>query len=74
MKRKKGIPHSTVPQVPLSHPFIERLIGAIRREYLDRVFFWNVVDLARKLGEFRDYYNEYRVQSLTGWRAGERTA
>jgi len=26
----------TVPQVPWSHPFIERLIATIRREYLDR--------------------------------------
>ena len=36
----------TVPQVPWSHPFIERLIATIRREYLDRLFFglqmtWN---------------------------------
>src|SRR5450756_825648 len=30
----------TVPQVPWSHPFIERFIGTIRREYLDRLFFW----------------------------------
>jgi hypothetical protein len=45
-----------VPYAPVSHPFVERLIGTIRREYLDRVFFWNAVDLARKLGEFRDYY------------------
>jgi transposase InsO family protein len=26
----------TVPCAPLSHPFVERLIGTIRREYLDR--------------------------------------
>ena len=25
----------TVPYVPMSHPFVERLIGTIRREYLD---------------------------------------
>jgi putative transposase len=25
----------TVPYAPLSHPFVERLIGTIRREYLD---------------------------------------
>jgi putative transposase len=57
----------SVPYVPVSHPFVERLIGTIRREYLDRVFFWNVVDLAQKLGEFRDYYNEDRVhRSLDG--------
>jgi hypothetical protein len=30
----------TAPHVPLSHPFIERLIGTIRRECLDRTFFW----------------------------------
>jgi putative transposase len=56
-----------VPYVPVSHPFVERLIGTIRREYLDRVFFWNAVDLAQKLGEFRDYYNEHHVhRSLDG--------
>ena len=31
----------SVPYAPVSHPFVERLIGTIRREYLDRVFFWN---------------------------------
>ena len=30
----------TVPYVPLSHPFVERLIGTIRRECLDRTLFW----------------------------------
>jgi len=57
----------SVPYVPVSHPFIERLIGTVRREYLDRVFFWNSVDLTRKLGAFRDYYNASRVhRSLDG--------
>jgi putative transposase len=28
----------TVPYAPLSHPFVERLIGTIRRECLDRTF------------------------------------
>jgi transposase InsO family protein len=57
----------SVPHVPVSHPFVERLIGTIRREYLDRIFFWNAVDLTRKLSEFRDYYNEHRVhRSLDG--------
>jgi hypothetical protein len=44
----------SVPYTPVSHPFVERLVGTIRREHLDKVFFWNAVDLARKLGEFRD--------------------
>lgn len=29
----------SVPYIPLSHPFVERLIGTIRREYLDHIFF-----------------------------------
>ena len=28
----------SVPYAPISHPFVERLIGMIRREYLDRLF------------------------------------
>ena len=50
-----------VPYVPLSHPFVERLIGTIRREYLDRVPFWSARDLERKLVLFKDYYNRDRV-------------
>jgi transposase InsO family protein len=50
----------TVPYVPLSHPFVERLIGTIRREFLDQVLFWNARDLERKLAEFQTYYNAAR--------------
>jgi transposase InsO family protein len=42
----------TVPYVPLSHPFVERLIGTLRREYLDRILFWTIVGLAEELTEF----------------------
>jgi len=56
-----------LPCVPCSHPFVERLIGTIRREYLDQVPFWNAIDLMRKLEEFRTYYNAHRVhRSLDG--------
>jgi putative transposase len=51
----------SVPYVPVSHPFVEWLIGTIRREYLDRVLFWNALDLTRKLEELRCYYNERHV-------------
>src|SRR5664279_244801 len=34
----------TVPYVPLSHPFVERLIGTIRRECLDHTLFWTSAD------------------------------
>ncbi len=57
----------TVPHGPISHPFIERLIGTIRTEFLDHVLFWNSTDLERKLEEFREYYNDHRVHaSLDG--------
>jgi transposase InsO family protein len=48
----------TVPHVPWSHPFVERLIGTMRREFLDQVLFWNARDLERKLGDFQAYYND----------------
>ena len=51
----------TVPYVPLSHLFVERLIGTIRREYLDQVPFWSALDFERKLRLFREYYNRDRV-------------
>ena len=56
----------TVPEVPLSHPFIERLIGTLRRELLDQIPFWSAGDLERKLLHFRDYYNHDRVHASLG--------
>ena len=53
----------TVPYVPLSHPFVERLIGTVRTEYLDQTLFWTAADLEHKLQEFQHYFNEYRVHS-----------
>ena len=44
-----------VPYVPLSHPFVERLIGTIRRECLARVLFWTAADLEMKLLDFQRY-------------------
>jgi putative transposase len=57
----------TVPYVPLSHPFVERLIGTVRREYLDRTLFRTTADLENKLLEFRNYFNRHRTHaSLEG--------
>jgi transposase InsO family protein len=57
----------TVPYVPLSHPFVERLIGTVRRELLDRTLFWSIADLENKLLEFRSYFNGHRAHaSLEG--------
>ena len=57
----------SVPYVPLSHPFVERLIGTVRREYLDHILFWTTVDLENKLLDFRTYFNNHRTHdSLEG--------
>jgi hypothetical protein len=58
----------SVPFVPRSHPFIERLIGTLRREYLGQTFFWNGLDLHRKLNRFAAYYNQWRVHAGLGGR------
>jgi transposase InsO family protein len=55
----------SVPYVPISYPFVERLIGTIRREFFDHVLIWSSIDLER---------NEHRVhQSLSGGTPGERS-
>ena len=56
----------SIPYAPLSHLFIERLIGTLRREFLDHVLFRNTRDLDRKLDEFRDFYNCHRVHASLG--------
>jgi transposase InsO family protein len=55
----------SVPYVPLSHPFVERLIGTIRRECLDRTrtLFWTAADLETKLLDFQRYYNGHRAHA-----------
>jgi putative transposase len=56
----------TIPCTPLSHPFIERLVGTIRREFLDHTLFRNAVDLKRKLETFKDDYNRSRTHASLG--------
>ena len=56
----------TVPHVPMSHPFIERLIGTVRREFTDQTPFWNTSDLEKKLNGFTVYYNSARVHHSIG--------
>ena len=55
-----------IPSVPLSHPFVERLIGTIRREFLDHLLFWNAENLERKLEDFQHYDNRHRVPASLG--------
>ncbi|WP_205422827.1 integrase core domain-containing protein [Seongchinamella sediminis] len=53
----------SVPHVPMSHPFVERLIGSVRRELLDHTVFWTATDLENKLRNYQHYYNEHRTHS-----------
>src|SRR5208337_4748991 len=63
----------TLPCTPSSHPFVERLIGTVRREYLDRILFWNRSDLEGKLETYKAYYNQHRCHTgLAGATPAER--
>src|SRR5210317_742518 len=53
----------SIPYTPISHPFIERLIGIIKQDYLNHIFFWNKYDLQNKLKLYEEYYNEQRAHS-----------
>jgi transposase InsO family protein len=53
----------SVPGYPVSHPFVERIIGTTRREYLDHLLFFNGRDLQNKLDQFQTYCNDIRTHS-----------
>jgi putative transposase len=53
----------SIPHVPMSHPFVERLIGSVRRELLDHTLFWTATDLESKLRDYQVYYNAHRCHS-----------
>ncbi len=55
------------PRSPWQNPFVERLIGSIRRECLDHVLVINEAHLLRVLREYFAYYHDSRPhQSLEG--------
>lgn len=53
----------SIPYTPISHPFVERFIGTVRRESLNNALFWIASDLQNKLDEFKNYYNQNRTHS-----------
>lgn len=62
--RIRGIEEiKSIPCMPTSHPFVERLIGTVRRELLDQTLFWTASDLEQKLGDFKAYYNHHRTHT-----------
>jgi putative transposase len=42
----------TAPRSPWQNPYVERLIGSIRREFLDHVIVWNETSLRRILRSY----------------------
>ena len=51
----------TAPRSPWQNPFVERLIGSIRRECLDHVIVWNEGSLHRILQSYFEYYERSRT-------------
>src|SRR6516164_4697387 len=54
------------PHAPWQNPYVERLIGTLRRECLDHIIVWNERSLRRTLGLFLAYYHEWRPH-LSRW-------
>src|SRR5499427_5878905 len=51
----------TAPQSPWQNPYVERLIGSIRRECLDHVIVLNETGFRRILKSYFDYYENCRT-------------
>jgi hypothetical protein len=51
----------TAPQSPWQNPFVERLIGSIRRDCLDHVIILNEMHLSRILSSYFYYYHHDRT-------------
>jgi putative transposase len=49
------------PRSPWQNPYVERVIGSIRRELLDQVIVLNERHLTRLLQPYLDYYHGYRT-------------
>ena len=62
----------TVPHVPLSHPFVERLIGTMRRECLDHVLCWNAGDLENPGSSPTSRPTTTRHGAMRRWKATRR--
>jgi putative transposase len=51
----------TAPRAPWQNPYVERVIGSIRRECLDHVIIFNERHLHRVLSSYLDYYHRSRT-------------
>ena len=50
------------PRAPGQNPFVERVIGSLRREYLDHVIAWNKRSMRRHLRQYLVYDHEWRTR------------
>jgi transposase InsO family protein len=53
--------HPTAPRSPWQNDHVERLIGSIRRESLDRLILFDEAQLRRILRNYASYYNQVRT-------------
>ena len=51
----------SAPRSPWQNPYVERLIGSIRRECLDHIIVWNERSLRRTLRSYFAYYQRSRT-------------
>jgi putative transposase len=51
----------TAPHSPWQSPYVERLIGSIRRECLNHVIAFNETHLPRVLKSYIEYYHRSRI-------------
>jgi len=56
----------TAPRSPWKNPYVERLIGSVRRECLDHVIILDERHLRRILGSYLNYYHGSRTHLSLG--------
>jgi transposase InsO family protein len=59
----------TAPRSPWQNPYVERLIGSIRRELLDHVIVLNAKHLRQLLAAYLEYYHQARPHMGLGHNA-----
>src|SRR3954471_20753060 len=50
----------TAPQAPRMNAIMERWVGSVRREILDRILIVNTEHLRQILAEYEDHFNDHR--------------
>ncbi len=56
----------TPPRTPVANCYIERWIGSLRRELLDRTIIWNEPQLRRLVVDYLEHYNQHRPHRSLG--------